>query len=264
MSDICIILIIISIIQIRTDKWDNRRTAREVKWNLSRVRPVVQYIYLIYKDECMYVSLYLIQIHISASIGSKLCKRLLRGLEEIVGYVWTHITLRSPPIRPLPSRRPAWRWAKMAAGCAKMAARATGEQTKRYIGDSGTCSCDVTHTKSRRAAHSFCPSRALWVVRKIRWEDNGTRACKRGNQMTLREAEWLPWLSNSRSHVRVYIAGMRVYMWPSFSPLSGRDRRVCMGPQHFTFPTSSNYFVGSVCGIARSTWLPSPHCPATT
>jgi len=55
------------------------------------------YIYInksyIYKDECLYVclfvSLYLIQIHISEPIGTKLCTRLPRGLEETVGYVWT-------------------------------------------------------------------------------------------------------------------------------------------------------------------------------
>jgi len=48
------------------------------------------------------------------------------------------------------------------------------------------------------------------------------------------------------------------------SPLwSGRDPRVCMGPQYFTFPTFSIYFVGSECSFMRSRWLPAPHCPAT-
>ena len=37
---------------------------------------------------CMFVSLYLIQIHISEPIGTKLCTRLPRRLEETVGYVW--------------------------------------------------------------------------------------------------------------------------------------------------------------------------------
>jgi len=47
--------------------------------------------YLIYKEECLYVclfvSLYLIEIHISEPIGTKLCTRLPRRLEETVGYV---------------------------------------------------------------------------------------------------------------------------------------------------------------------------------
>jgi len=46
-------------------------------------------------------------------------------------------------------------------------------------------------------------------------------------------------------------------------PWSGRDRRVCMCPQYFTFPTFSTYFVGSRCRFVRSRWLPAPHCTAT-
>jgi len=37
----------------------------------------------------MYVSMKLIQIHISELIRTKLCTRLPLGLEETVGYVWT-------------------------------------------------------------------------------------------------------------------------------------------------------------------------------
>jgi len=48
------------------------------------------HIYLIYKDECLFVCLYLIQIHISEPIGAKLSTHLPRGLEETVGYVWAH------------------------------------------------------------------------------------------------------------------------------------------------------------------------------
>ena len=44
-------------------------------------------------------------------------------------------------------------------------------------------------------------------------------------------------------------------------PSSGRDRRACMGPQYFTFPTFSAYFVGSGCPLLRSTWLSAPHYP---
>jgi len=45
---------------------------------------------LIYKDECLFVCLYLIQIHISEPIGTKLCTHLPCGLEETIGYVWAH------------------------------------------------------------------------------------------------------------------------------------------------------------------------------
>jgi len=44
---------------------------------------------------------------------------------------------------------------------------------------------------------------------------------------------------------------------------SGRDHRVCMGPQYFTFPTFSTYFVGSECRFMRNSWLPAPHYPTT-
>jgi len=46
-------------------------------------------------------------------------------------------------------------------------------------------------------------------------------------------------------------------------PPSGRDRRVCMGPQYFTFPTFSTYFVGGRCVATPNRWLPAPHCTAT-
>jgi len=46
-------------------------------------------------------------------------------------------------------------------------------------------------------------------------------------------------------------------------PCSGRDRRACMGPQYFTFPNVSTYFVGSGCRLLHSSWLPAPHYPAT-
>jgi len=45
----------------------------------------------------MYVCLYLIQIHISEPIGTKLCTRLPLGLEETAGYVWAR---NSWPLRP--------------------------------------------------------------------------------------------------------------------------------------------------------------------
>jgi len=48
---------------------------------------------------CMFVCLYLIQIHISEPIGTKLCTHLPRGLEETVGYVWAHNISPFPPFR---------------------------------------------------------------------------------------------------------------------------------------------------------------------
>jgi hypothetical protein len=48
---------------------------------------------LTHKDECFFVCLYLIQIHISEPIGTKLCTHLPRGLEDTVRYVWAHFFL---------------------------------------------------------------------------------------------------------------------------------------------------------------------------
>jgi hypothetical protein len=52
----------------------------------------VGHVNLIYKDECLYVCLYLVQIHISEPIWTKPCTRLPLGLEETVGYVWARIS----------------------------------------------------------------------------------------------------------------------------------------------------------------------------
>jgi len=49
----------------------------------------------------MFVCLYLIQIHISEPIRTKLCTHLPRGLEETVGYVWSHNISPFPPLRPI-------------------------------------------------------------------------------------------------------------------------------------------------------------------
>ena len=57
--------------------------------------------YLIHKDECLFVCLYLIQIHISEPIGTKLRTHLPRGVVETVGYVWAHNISPFPPFRPI-------------------------------------------------------------------------------------------------------------------------------------------------------------------
>jgi hypothetical protein len=49
---------------------------------------------------CLFVCLYLIQIHISEPIGTKLYTHHPRGLEETVGHAWAHNIL---PFRPISS-----------------------------------------------------------------------------------------------------------------------------------------------------------------
>jgi len=48
----------------------------------------------------MYVCMYLIQIHISDPIWTKLCTRLPLGLEETVGYVWARNSWSLRPFGP--------------------------------------------------------------------------------------------------------------------------------------------------------------------
>ena len=47
----------------------------------------------------MFVYMELIQIHISEPISTELWTRLPLGLEEVVGYVWTHNISTFPPFR---------------------------------------------------------------------------------------------------------------------------------------------------------------------
>jgi len=75
----------------------------------------------------------LIQIRISERIGTKLCTRLSLGLEEVVGYVWTHNISTFPPFRSILSGASADSWAE--DGC-----RSQSPPLLRYI----TCWCDVT------------------------------------------------------------------------------------------------------------------------
>ena len=46
------------------------------------------------------------------------------------------------------------------------------------------------------------------MVRTQRGLHNGGHACTRRNLVTLRGAEWLHWLANPHSHVRVCVASM--------------------------------------------------------
>jgi hypothetical protein len=78
---------------------------------------------------------------------------------------------------------------------------------EHYIRDSGKCLCDVTH-KTRRAAHSYCVSRALWLVHRKRGADDGRHACKPGDTAGSRMTTLTCQLSQSRvcaASVRVYV-----------------------------------------------------------
>ena len=107
----------------------------------------------------MFVSLYLIQIHISEPIGTKLCTRLPRGLEEAVGYVWAHNISPFPPFRPISSGAGAH-------SCAVHACRHHTTLLLRYIHDAA--SAGVT---------SPC------VVQCKRGEVLQMRVCENGNLM---------------------------------------------------------------------------------
>jgi len=105
------------------------------------------------KNVCMFVSLYLIQIHISEPIGTKLYTRLPRGLEEPVGYVWAHNISPFPPFRPILSEA-------LADSCAVHGCRRHTAPLQRYIRGaasagvtSGTVGCAM---KTRRSERNAC------------------------------------------------------------------------------------------------------------
>jgi len=102
---------------------------------------------------CLYVSLYLIQIHISEPIGTKLCTHLPRGLEETAGYVWAHNISPFPPFRPILSGAGA-------DSCALDGCRRHTAPLLRYIRDEARAgvmlrmvSCAM---KTRRSERNVC------------------------------------------------------------------------------------------------------------
>jgi len=107
--------------------------------------------YLIYKDECF---LYLIQIHISEPIGTKLFTHLPRGLEETVGYVWAHNISPFPPFRPILS---GWGADLRAVdGCRRQTA-----PLQRYIRDEARAgvmsrTAEACAMKTRRRERNAC------------------------------------------------------------------------------------------------------------
>ena len=68
---------------------------------LARSLKALKEILYIKMNVCLYVCLYLIQIHISEPIRTKICTHLPRGLEETVGYVWAHNISTFPPFQPI-------------------------------------------------------------------------------------------------------------------------------------------------------------------
>jgi len=122
----------------------------------------------------MYVCLYLIQIHISEPIGTKLCTHLPRGLEESVGYVWAHNISLFPPFRPILS-------GARADSCTVHGCRRHTAPLLRYIRGaaragvtSGTVGCAM---KTRRSERNTCvwkwkPDETGWM-----WLTNWTCSC---------------------------------------------------------------------------------------
>ena len=101
----------------------------------------------------MFVSLYLIQIHISEPIGTKLCTRLPRPLEETVGYVWAHNISPFPPFRHISSGAGAH-------SCTVHGCRRHTTPLLRYIRDAacaGVTSRTVCRAmQTRRSARNAC------------------------------------------------------------------------------------------------------------
>jgi len=101
---------------------------------------MISYVLYIKMNVCLYVCLYLIQIHISEPIGTKLCTHLPRVLEETVetvGYVWAHNISPFPPFRLILS-------GAVTGSCTVDACRRHTTPLLLYIRDAA-CWCDVMH-----------------------------------------------------------------------------------------------------------------------
>ena len=112
----------------------------------------------------LFVCVELVQIHISDPIWTKLCTRLILGLQEVVGYVWTHNISTFPPFRPLLS-------GASADLCAEDGCRRQSPPLLRYIRDAA------------RVGVTSRTWRSLWVMRRRREEVNGMHVCENGNLM---------------------------------------------------------------------------------
>jgi hypothetical protein len=96
---------------------------------------------------CLYVCMYLIQIHISEPIWTKLCTRLPLGLEETVGHVRTRNSWPLRPLGPFSLGATAGSWAQNGCRCDHF-------PRYPYIRDSSWYSCDVTDMTSQTAESS--------------------------------------------------------------------------------------------------------------
>jgi len=94
--------------------------------------------HLSYIQRWMFVCLYLIQIHISEPIGTKLRTHLPSGLAETVEYVWAH------NISPFPTFPTYF----VGSGCRSMRSRwllAPHYPANALYPWCGVCWCDITH-----------------------------------------------------------------------------------------------------------------------
>jgi len=115
----------------------------------------------------MFVCLYLIQIHISEPIRTKLCTHLPRGLEETVGYVWAHNISSFPTFRPTLSGAGADFWA-LDGGRRRTA------PLQRYVRD---------------AAHAGVTSRTVVFVMKTRRSERNAWVCENENPKRREESD---------------------------------------------------------------------------
>jgi hypothetical protein len=107
---------------------------------------------------CLYVCLYLIQIHISEPIGTKFCTRLPLGLEKTVRYVWARNSWSLRPFGPLFFRGRSWGQ----DGC-----RRDRFLRYPYIRGSSWCWRDVTDITLSLAAESSAAVLYPWFYREF-------------------------------------------------------------------------------------------------
>jgi hypothetical protein len=106
----------------------------------------------------LFVCMGLIQIYISEPIWTTLCTRLPLGLEEVLGYVWTHNISTFPNFRPILS------WASADSYTVDGCRRHT-PPLLRYF-------CDVARVGVMSRAW-----RELCLMHRKRGEVNGMRVC---------------------------------------------------------------------------------------
>jgi len=111
---------------------------------------------------CLFVCMELIQIHISEPIWTKLCTRFPLGLEEVVGYVWTHNISTFPTFRRIFS-------GASADSCAEDGCRRQSPPLLRYI----SCWCNVTDVTCTMH-NAWETQRSEWNACVWKWKPDGT------------------------------------------------------------------------------------------